>query len=304
MQRAVQVAELLIRVKPNDMRTSTAHRNLSGKLTIIKGRYASADSFQESVRDKESQKDIHDRERLVQSDTRLDQLIATARDAWEADPTNAQAINTLVEQLCKRERESEEREAVNVLMKAHAATRNYRYKFRADDIRMRQLTREARRIQAKNDRQAAQRHLVKQLSFELAVFKERVENYPTDNRLKFEYARRLFTGRKYDEAIPVFQAARNDPKNQVICNVFIGRSFFEKKYYPQATDIFRETIEGYEIEGDERSKEMHYWLGRSLEAAGQGAEAGKVYGQLIQWDYNYRDVRSRLDALRGGRNAT
>jgi hypothetical protein len=27
----------------------------------------------------------------------------------------------------------------------------------------------------------------------------------------------------------------------------------------------------------------------------------KIYGQLIQWDYNYRkgDVRKRIDALRG-----
>jgi tetratricopeptide (TPR) repeat protein len=44
---------------------------------------------------------------------------------------------------------------------------------------------------------------------------------------------------------------------------------------------------------------MHYWLGRSYEASGQREAAIQAYGQIIQWDYNYRqgDVRQRLEAL-------
>ena len=36
---------------------------------------------------------------------------------------------------------------------------------------------------------------------------------------------------------------------------------------------------------------------RSCEAADRKEDAIKAYGQLIQWDYNYKDVRDRLAAL-------
>jgi len=51
---------------------------------------------------------------------------------------------------------------------------------------------------------------------------------------------------------------------------------------------------------DDLGKQLHYWLGRTYEGAGQTEDALKVYGQLIQWDYNYRkgDVRKRIDELR------
>ena len=51
---------------------------------------------------------------------------------------------------------------------------------------------------------------------------------------------------------------------------------------------------------DELGKQLHYRLGRAYEADGRTADALKIYGQLIQWDYNYRngEVRKRLDALK------
>jgi hypothetical protein len=43
--------------------------------------------------------------------------------------------------------------------------------------------------------------------------------------------------------------------------------------------------------------DLNYWLARGLEAAGDALEAKKVYGDLIQSDYNYRDARHRLEKL-------
>jgi hypothetical protein len=49
--------------------------------------------------------------------------------------------------------------------------------------------------------------------------------------------------------------------------------------------------------GDDLGKSLHYWLGRACEAAGKAEDASRAFGQVIQWDYNYRDVRQRLEAL-------
>jgi hypothetical protein len=42
---------------------------------------------------------------------------------------------------------------------------------------------------------------------------------------------------------------------------------------------------------------MHYWLGRAQEANGDQDAARRTYGNLLQMDYNFRDVRARLDNL-------
>ncbi len=301
LERAMESLSYTRQLKPHDMVISNSLRDLASKLTILKGRYSSADSFRDSMQDGDSQAELHDKDRAVQTDERLDELLVQARANYEKNSKEGPAINVLVELLCRRERTEDENEAVGVLEKAYVETREYRYKMRADDIRMRHLNRQARRIAASGDREAAKEHLNKQLSFELGSFKERVRQYPTDLRVRYQYGVRLFKAHKYDEAIPVLQAARAEPRTRFHSGLFIGRCFFEKGYFDQAVDTFQETLGSYEIPDDELGKELHYWLGRAQEAEGRGPEALKTYGQLIQWDYNYRDVRKRIDDLRGGR---
>ncbi len=277
-----------------------ALRDVAGKLTILKGRYSSAESFTDSIVDKASQRDLHDKDRLVQSDDRLDSLIAQAQQRYEADPTNGTKIHELVDLLCRREQDAEETKAIRILLKAHEQSDEYRYKLRAHDIYMKQLRRKARLLDEARDPQAHAAR-AKQLKVELAVYKERVEQYPTELSYRFEYGRRLFEAGRFDDAIPVLQEARNEPKNRFRCSLYIGRCFYEKGFHKQAANVFREAIGTYEIPNDDLGKRLHYWLGRSLEADGNIPEALKIYGQLIEWDYNYRkgDVRKRIEGLHG-----
>ena len=301
-ERAVDAQSKLRALKPNDMDISTDLRDLASKLTILKGKFADADSFRDSMHDGEAQAELHDKDRVVQSDDRMEELIDSAKEDYEEDPTNNQAINTYVDLLCRREDESEEKVAVKVLLDAQKATQEYRYKIRADDIRMRVLRRRGRAAQEAGDSDAVRQYRKDQLRFELKVFKERAAQYPTDMRIRFQYGKRLFTAGQFDEAIPVLQEARNDPKTRFRCSLYIGRCFYEKHYYDQAVDTFHEAIETYEATDDDLGKELHYWLGRAYESGGKMDDALKIYGQLIQWDYKYRkgNVRKRIDDLREG----
>lgn len=298
--RAVEALSRLFALKPRDLDISTDLRDVAGKLTILKGRYSSADSFTESIDDKEAQRDLHDKERVVQSEDRMDELISQAQSRYEANPTDRAAITELVDLLCRREQYEEETKAIGILVKAFRETNEYRFKMRADDIRMKQLGRKAREIVGSGDRAEAKRHWLEQLKFELAVFRDRVKQYPTDMRIRFEYGRRLFDARRYDDAIPILQEARNEPKTRHHCILYIGRCFFQKGFFAQAANVFREAIDSYEMPDDRLGKELHFWWGRSFEEDGRVEEALKVYGQLIEWDYNYRqgDVRKRLERLK------
>ena len=124
-----------------------------------------------------------------------------------------------------------------------------------------------------------------------------MDKYPTDNRARFEYAVRKFQAGQFDEAIPLFQTARNDAKNRDACGMYLGRCFFRKGYYSEAIAALEEAVKDYEVTDDELAKTMLYWLGRAQEAAGGQDAAKKTYGNILQLDYNYKDVRARMDGL-------
>lgn len=298
LDRAVEALSKLKALKPQDMEISTDLRDVAGKLTILKGKYSSASDFRDSMRDDTAQKEIHDKERLVQGDARMDELIASAHRAYEANPGERKKVIDLVDLLCRRDNEADEKRAMDILLKSYKESNEYFYRQRAEDIAIKQMRRKQRALEAKGDEAAIQQHRQDQLKFELGVYKSRIRHFPTDMRLRFKYGELLFRAGKYDEAIPVLQEARNDPKSRFQCSLYIGRCFYKKKYYSQAVDTFKEAIAGYETPDDATGKELHYWLARSYEGDGQTADALKVFGQLIQWDYNYRDVRKRIDDLK------
>ncbi|MFQ6048155.1 MAG: hypothetical protein ACE5K7_02195 [Phycisphaerae bacterium] len=306
-QFGVQALELLQQLRPDDLQVTNKLRDLSSKLAIVKGNYEKARDFRESLRDAEAQKALHDEERLVQSAEGLGRLIERAREELSNQPRDPTRIMHLADLLCRREDKKQEDEAIELLMEAYAQQKSYRFKYRADDIRLRQLRREARDLVAKS-KQDPENGLLRQRAAELAqtirqleldIFRERAENYPTDLSIRFEYGLRLFQAGLFDQAIPVLQAGRFDPRHRIPCQLYLGRCFFAKGYYRQAIDVLRQAIGEHEVAGDALAKELHYWLGRSYEENGDAEQALDVYGKIIQWDYNYQDVRERMDRLRG-----
>lgn len=294
---AVETVNLWRRRIPKDTQTEGVLKNLSTKLTILKGKYQDGDSYRDSIVDAEGQSDLHDKQRKVQADDRLDQLIAKAEQDHLANPASGPALKEVVDLLTRRERTEDETKAIGYLVAHFKRTDDYRWKQTADDIRMRQLGRVVRDAEKTGDAAALKEAQVAQLRFELTVYKDRVERYPTDNRLKFELAVRRFRAGQFDDAIPLFQAARMDPKNRAACGMYLGRCFFRKGYHSQAISGLREAIENHEFNDDELAKTMRYWLGRAFEAGGQAEDAKKTYGEILSIDYNYKDVRGRLDGL-------
>lgn len=293
----VDTVNLWRRRLPKDEQTEGILKNISTKLTILKGNYQDGDSYRDSIVDAKGQADLHDVQRTVQGDDRLEQLISKSEQEYQANPDNGPALKQFIDLLTRRERKDDETRAIGVLVAQYKRTDDYRWKQMADDIRMKQLGRDVRDAEKVGNAEATKEAKVAQLRFELTVYKDRVERYPTDNRLKFELAVRRFNAGQFDDAIPLFQSARTDPKNRVACGMYLGRCFFRKGYHSQAISGLKESIESYEVNDDELAKSMRYWLARAYEGGGDAESARKTYGDILTVDYNYRDVRVRLDAL-------
>ncbi|MBN1341120.1 MAG: tetratricopeptide repeat protein [Phycisphaerae bacterium] len=305
-EKALTAINILHNMKPDNPDYLNQITHLSGKLTISKGKYDQDDSFRESLHDRDLQAQLHDQDRIVQDQDRMGSLIAAARADYDANPDVASKLTVLVDMLLKREAEEDEAQAIRLLTENFERTRNYRFKMRADDIRLRQYARRRRELLARHKAAPDDKSIVaearevqaEEIQLRLACGKERVASYPTDHRIRFEYAQTLFSASEFDEAIPQFQAARTDPKNRKAANLFIGRCFFEKGHYGPSVDVLKQLAGSHEGGGDDVGKEVMYWLGRSHEADGKEKEAVDAYNQIIQWDYNYRDVRDRIDEIR------
>jgi tetratricopeptide (TPR) repeat protein len=240
-----------------------------------------------------------------QGEQTLEALIAATRKGWEAAPDVPQKLGAYVDALVKAERKPHEDEAIRVLLKTYERPRNYNFKVRADDILLRQLSREARAVRAKaqqtgseDDKQQARLAALDQRQHALEIYRERVNQYPTDLRMKFRLGSVLFEAGEYDEAIPVLQLAQGEPRSRAQAQLLIGRAFMEKGNPAQAAEVLRESLEKIEVV-DDHAKDLMYWLARAYESAGNREEAKGVLGRLLRHDYNYHegDARKRMDEL-------
>ncbi len=139
----------------------------------------------------------------------------------------------------------------------------------------------------------------------MAEYAERVKNYPTDLKMKYEYGRRLFEARDFDEAIGAFQQAKNDPKVRSASHEFLGRAYAERSWFEEAIDTLRHGIETHPLYDDTLGMDLRYYLMDALErlatkdqSLALAKEAREVASQILQTDINYRDIRQRMDNIR------
>lgn len=304
--KAIENTQLAAQLRPDDMDLHKDLKDLGAMQTMDKGNYAGGGSFRQSVKDVKKQEELMDADKDIRSVEGMKKLIDAAERELAADPNETGKIMKLVDALAKTEDAEYEARAIDKLNEAYKRTNSFRFRQRIGEINMKQMIRMERSLRDAVKADPADANLKKdyldfhreRVEFELNEYKLLAETYPTESRYKYEVAIRLFDLHKYDEAIPSLQQARQDPKYRVKCSVFLGRAFFEAQFLDEAQDTFDEIITTYAIKGDDDSKEMYYWRARVLEAKENFDPAIKSYSQVAQWDFNYRDVQTRIKALR------
>ncbi|MCG8409583.1 MAG: hypothetical protein MI923_30625 [Phycisphaerales bacterium] len=301
----VAIAQTWARHYPDSSEPLRAQSNASGELAIVKGKFDRADDFTDSLKDADGQQDLRDRERLVHTEDRTKQLIARARQDWQANRDNPNKLLALATLMTKIESDENENDAIQLLESEYDSAGNYVFRQKADELRIRQLNRHRRELEtkakAKPDsaelKEQIEAHTRRQLEAETEIFEHRLKQYPTDLKIKFQLALRYFYAKRYDEAIPMFQQTVADGRVRAESRLYMGCCFYDKQFYPQAVETLRLAVNELESRTSSVAFALNYWLARALERSGEVGEAKKVYGHLIQLDYNYRDARQRLEKL-------
>ena len=293
---AIAACEMAQQLAPTDLRLHEAINELSAKYTIKKGKYDQEGDFTKGVKDMKKQKELVQKDAMVKDKDYLRRQVDQARQSYTESPTVPGKINALVDALLISGEEGDENEAVDVLQKAHKDTGSYQFKMRLGDIKIRQMARRYRKLREGGDKNAAIEHARAQLAFELDEYTERAANYPTDLSIKYELGKRQFLLGKYDDAIGSLQQAQRDPRRHVHALNYLGQAFAKKGWHQEAAETYERALDSEMPE--DRKKDVMYNLGDVYEKKGQLAKAQDMFSDLAQMDYNYRDVRIRLDQVR------
>jgi predicted house-cleaning noncanonical NTP pyrophosphatase (MazG superfamily) len=303
---AADACQFACLLRPDDMDLQNEYRHIAAQQTITEGSYDQSGGFRKSQKDAEGQ-DLRGKiDSQVQTKDMMSSVIAAAKAEWKADPNEPGKINKYADALAKTEQPELENQAIELLQQAYERSKQYRFRLRVGQIRMSQMNRMERTLRANvnshpNDPEALQSYkqfVQEKLQEELAEFQLALENYPTQANYRMEVASRLVQLRRFDEAIPVLQQLRNDPKYKHDAGGLLGRAFLESGYVDEAIDTLAATINDYPVKGDAKSTDMTYIYGRALEQKGEKLAAQKAYSMVAQANFSYKDVQARIKKLR------
>jgi tetratricopeptide (TPR) repeat protein len=303
---ATDACHYALKMKPNDMGLQTELKNLGAQHTMSKGGYGKAKSFRESMRDANLQNKLMEQDKDVQSVDHLLRAVNEAELEWRGDPQDPGKLNKYIEALRRTEVLEQEERAVEVLEQMYQTSGQFRHRQKVGEIRMAQMARMERSLRAEvaanptdvEVQQTLQQFVTERAQAELEEYRLIVDAYPTDSTARYQMGRRLFDLKRFQEAIPVFQQVRSDPKFRMHAALLLGRCFLEAGFVDEAVETLKVIIDEYPTKGDERSRELYYWYARALEEHKEFQSALKAYSQVAQWDFNYRDVQGRIKRLR------
>jgi tetratricopeptide (TPR) repeat protein len=293
-------------LKPDDMDLQQELKNLAAKGTMKKGKYGTAKTFRDSVRDKDLQDRLIEQERDVHAEDVLVRGIREAEVEWQNSPDDWGKFSKLIDALRRPEQLEFENRAIELLENAFQKTGQFKWRQRVGEIKMAQLSRQERGLRAELEKNRTDPELIQRYKefrlerakLEMAEFQLILDHYPTDSSARYNVAVRMFELGQHQEAIPVFQHVRSDPKYRVNATVLLGQSFLAAGFMDEAVDTLKGVIDEYPARGDERSIKMYYWYGRALEEKKDIATALKAYSQVAQWNFNFGDVQARIKKLR------
>ena len=296
LEKALLTCRLALQNSKDDQDLEKRESDLSARYTIKKGQYGQEGDFTKGVKDMEAQKEMLQKDSLVKNAEYLEKQIEIAREGYLKDTTVLGKINGLVDALLKFEDEAYENEAVDILKKGLEDTRAYQFKMRIGAIRIRQMIRRAQSFRAAGDKENAIKIAKELLTLEIQEYTERVANYPTDLGLKFELGRRLFIAGKFNDASGALQQAQRDPRNRLKAMNYLGQAFMKKDWWQEAVDTFEKVLKGDLTE--EKTKDIRYNLASCHEKMGNLDKAQEQLSHVAQVDFNFKDVRARLEAVR------
>lgn len=296
MRSARECFERLCEISPND---PSALKQLKDAMALDSmssdGWEKNADkggTFRDMLKDSDEAALLEQGAKSAKSDSGMESLIADMLQKIEAEPNNINYRRGLANMyLQKRDFEP----AITVLEEAVALNpgdpelertlSNARVRFLESQIeQQRQAGDEAGAVEIEN----------KLLQFKFDDLQTKVERYPNDLQLRFDWGVMLYENDYVNEAIQQFQLAQRSAKNRVLALYYMGVCFRAKNQFDIASRQLEAALKDLPIM-DANKKKVLYELGELTGEMGDAKKASEYFMQIYQSDIAYRDVASKIE---------
>ena len=122
----------------------------------------------------------------------------------------------------------------------------------------------------------------------------RVDENPTDPKIRFELGLAMFNSGDFNGAIPHLQQAKRNPHIRTRVLLTLGRSFDAKGMFDIAVSQLEEALEDLNAM-DGTKKEVLYEMGLIHTKMDSKDGALNCFKQIYEVDYGYRDVANRVE---------
>ncbi|MBC8453784.1 hypothetical protein H8D64_01870, partial [PVC group bacterium] len=162
--------------------------------------------------------------------------------------------------------------------------------------RTKELDHKIKSLRESGDEEGAKEVEGERLQFVFNDLQDRVQRYPNDLELRFDWGVMLFDNDYIDEAIQQFQLAQRNPKVRVRALYYMGLSFKAKNQYDLAMGQLDEAVSEVPVMNSLK-KDILYEIGLIAELADQLDKAAECYKKIYQSDISYKDVSKKMEDL-------
>jgi hypothetical protein len=309
--QSMQAGEQARLLDPADSDLDAELKNLSAQRAMDQGGYDEAagkeGGFRRLIKDAARQQELLEAESLAGGASIDERNLTRAKTAYDAEPTLPDNINRYAQLLKKQGTAETVEQARRIYEKGHADTGEYRFRMAAGDIRIEMLERRLRSLeeqlaQSSDDGLAARRDETRSLLLQLKTteYVERVEKYPTDRNRKYDLGLALFEQHRYEDAMPHFQAAKDEPKLRSRASQMLGRCFHSVGWYTEAISELEEALHALDATERDRELAVKYDLmlaqieaARSERSIDFAKQAKTLCSEIARRNITYRDIRAK-----------
>ncbi len=316
---AERAGSLAIEMDPQDAKLIARVKNMSAQAAMERagfegGQGVDSGHFRRNIKDSSKQQELEEEESLSKTEETIGRLLTRAKTRVKSNPDDRDAWGQLIRLFNERGQAEDLKNAYAAGMKAYERFGEYRWRLMAGDVKMKVARQKLRGLRdaaagdaGDGEKAAAYREFEgKVRELELAEYQERVENYPTDLKLRYELGKRLFESGRYEDAVEQFQRAKDASGLGDQVRLYLARAFMEMGWVTEAEDTYRDAIAAHGSVGDRLGLDLRYGLMNALERRGRDSsdmdaakEALELAGKIAMQDFGYRDIKDRRKSLQG-----
>jgi len=302
----VEVYNQIVEINPLDAEALRLGKDAAARASMQSGGWTQAESYRDVIKDKQMAVALEQEGRMRLTGESLDQQIADTYARHKADPANvdhARRLGALNEQKEDLEGAISWYQYAADLAKG-ADTGLVR---KVSDLKVKCLEREiaalheflsthdaAHESHAKKSEELKAAE-AKRGEIRIADARDRVVRNPTDLQLRFELGEQFVNAKRFREAVPELQRARQNPHARLKAMNLLGCCYNELGMLDLATKQLEEASKEI-LSMDAMKKEIVYNLGLVYERTGDQEKSIACMKQIYEVEHGYKDVATRVES--------